>query len=648
MNFFEHQSKARSRSTLLLALFIIAVACVVFFTALALAFVFGYFFEGTLGAQKIFTLDFWCIVLTSDVFVWSALGTFCLVVLGSVYKNLQLGGNGISVALSLNAKHVHPETYNLDYKKLLNVVTEMALASGQPVPKVFVLPDHTINAFAAGYNRHQTVVAVTEGALTQLSRDQLQGVIAHEFSHINFGDVKINMRLVALLHGILLIGELGRFIASMNNRGSLGSSNKNSNAKMAGFGFLIMAIGYSGTLFGNLIKAAVSRQREFLADASAVQFTRNPESIAGALKKISEGQQNISIEASDANLYNHFYFSALKPSYLNRWLATHPSLDERIARLGYVAEQHAKKPGLEVNNTHNTNTDGSINTYANKNLNNMGFAPQNSFESLSTPMTAQAIIESVGQPTAQHLANAKKDLQDLPEALKAATSDAQSARALIYALIIHYTPVQYHTAQMDYLNHNAHPNTFSTLQKIQPHTAHINANAAFNLLLMASPALQDQSAQQALHFKQCAKYLINADAKFTLFEWCIYRLAITPVSKKSLQLSNKRLSDCQHALSVLLYYTLSLSQPALRNSLLAKASATLKLTIPATTIVSIKQLDSAITQLRELKPLSKPLLLKALIECINGDGVVNDEELTLIRITALLLDCPIPDIHSAR
>ncbi len=636
MNFFEHQSKARSRSAKLLTLFIFAVGTVVFFTALTLAFVFGYFFVGDIGAQKLGSAEFWRRVLSSNVFTASALGTFCLILLGSIYKSLQLGGNGISVALSLNGKHIHPETDNANHKKLLNIVTEMALASGHPMPKVFVLPEATINAFAAGYNRHQTVVAVTEGALTQLTRDQLQGVIAHEFSHINFGDVKINMRLVALLHGILLIGELGRFIAETNRR----TSSNRSDAKVAGLGFIIMAIGLTGTLFGNLIKAAVSRQREFLADASAVQFTRNPEGIAGALKKIAEGHQDISLQASHANLYNHFYFSALKPVAFSRWLATHPSLDERIARLGFTATSNKKLPTV----TQAINNSGNSQSFAASpsviiNQQSALINPQH-----IAPVTAQTIMSCIGQPTAQHLANAQHHLQELPQPLVVASGHAQSARALIYALIMHYTPPTLRITQMDYLYRNAHPNTLSTLITLQPHTVALDTSAAFNLLLLSSPALQDQSVAQAAHFKQCAKYLINADTKFTLFEWCIYRLAITPVSNNMPRLNNKRLTDCAQALSVLLSYVLSLSAADIRNQLLEQACATLKITVTATPTVSLKLLDTAITQLRELKPLSKPLLLKALIECVKADGEISESELTLIRITALLLDCPIPDI----
>jgi hypothetical protein len=162
---------------------------------------------------------------------------------------------------------------------------------------------------------------------------------------------------------------------------------------------------------------------------------------------------------------------------------------------------------------------------------------------------------------------------------------------------------------------------------------------------MANPALQDQSQQQAIHFKQCAKFLINTDTKLSLFEWCIYRLAIMPVSENTAPLNNTSLGNCKPALSILLSYTLSLSPAAIRNDLLEKASAALQLKITVATTVSIKQLDVAITQLRELKPLSKPLLLKALIVCIKGDGIVSDDEWVLIRMSALLLDCPIPDIN---
>ena len=631
MNFFEHQDKARKQTGRLVMLFILAVTVVVLSTAVVISGVVAYFLGQSFGNNSVWNGTYWHTVFTSPAFAYSALGTLTLIILGSAYKSLQLGGNGIAVALSLDGKHVHPDSSDPAHQKLLNIVTEMALASGNPVPKVFLLPGDAINAFAAGYNRHQTVVAVTQGALTQLNRDELQGVIAHEFSHINFGDVKINMRLVALLHGILLIGEIGRLLPSS------GGSRSRSNNKNAGLGVALMAIGYSGTFLGNLIKAAVSRQREFLADASAVQFTRNPEGIASALNKIAHGPNGGSIVSSRANIYKHFYFSAEAPYFFSSLLATHPAITERIKRLGYAT---ANAVSANANNTHKPQ--GATSDHlagftgsANHSTLNLAIPPNN-------PTNAVKIINSIGQPSATHLHNAQTHIAQLPESLKKATHNAFSARALVYGLIIHHTPSNHHAAQWQYLQQQAHPQTYKTLEQLLPLLQNLNTSASYHLLLMAEAALQDQSPTQAAVFKRCAKALIKADNSLTLFEWSIYRLAVAPLERQAQ--GRKKLTDCQQALSLLFYYALSHCEPGLRAQTLLAITPILGFTLPTPAKISLQQLDTALVELRQLKPLSKPTLLKALMVCLQGDGVITDEELTLIRMTALLLDCPIPDI----
>ena len=202
----------------------------------------------------------------------------CVVILlGSLYKYIQLSGGGRSVAESMGGRLINSQTKDADERKILNVVEEMAIASGTPVPPVYLLEDDAINAFAAGHTPQDAVIGITRGCIKLLKRDELQGVVAHEFSHIFHGDMKINMRLVALLNGILLLGLMGHFLVRSTTHGAaFRSKNKSSPAAILGLGVGLIVIGYTGTFFGNLIKAAVSRQREFLADASAVKFTRNP------------------------------------------------------------------------------------------------------------------------------------------------------------------------------------------------------------------------------------------------------------------------------------------------------------------------------------------------------------------------------------
>jgi Zn-dependent protease with chaperone function len=633
MNFFEHQDQARRNTTRLVVLFLFAVTFVVISTALVISGVVTYFQTQNIISTEYRSVSDWAGLFSTPVFAWSALGTLVIIALGSTYKNLQLGGNGIQVALSMNAKHIHPETKSPVHKRLLNIVTEMALASGNPVPKVFVIPGDGINAFAAGYHRHQIVVSVTEGALAQLSRDELQGVIAHEFSHINFGDVKINMRLVALLHGILLIGLIGQHLIGTRYHGG-GIDSSRSKNRGAGLGIALVMIGYTGTFFGNIIKAAVSRQREFLADASAVQFTRNPDGIASALKKIASGSKEQGIASENAEQYSHFYFSSLRPHFLGGLFNTHPAIEERITRLGHSLD---KSSGAKDSPSSSQNSQNAMG-FANSEENTQGFK-----ESAASTGSSEQIMASVGEPTIKNIAAAKSHLTALPAELVKATQNAFDARILIYGLIIENTPKSFQAQQIEYLKKQTDLATITTLTPIRESIRQLQAKDYHTLILMSQAAILDQSPEQAIGFQHCARALIEADKQLTLFEWCIYRLAIAPY-KVHLD-GNKKLSDCQPELGVLFYYTLTQNPPNSRAVILQDVHRILGVATIPLRKVSLSQLDSALSTLAQLKPLSKPILLKALIACIRGDDDITADEFALLRMVALVLDCPIPDIE---
>ena len=277
-DFFQRQTNARRSTKWLVVSFIAAVTCIVaavFFGTLA-ALQAGRSTPPELGLQAYATDDMG-IPLAASAFTLAIIGC------GSTFKVFQLSGGGTTVAEGLGGYRVPPNTTDPIERRLVNVVEEMALASGVPVPPVYLLKDEEgINAFAAGYSTSDAVVAVTRGTAEQLSRDELQGVVAHEFSHILNGDMRLNIRLIGILHGILLMGLMGRLLFNIAARGGGRRSGKNDGALyLLAAGLALMLLGLLGSLFGNLIKAAVSRQREYLADSSAVQFTRNPEGIAG-------------------------------------------------------------------------------------------------------------------------------------------------------------------------------------------------------------------------------------------------------------------------------------------------------------------------------------------------------------------------------
>src|SRR3954470_11994807 len=325
-DFFQRQSDARRNTKWLVVMFALAVIGIVgttmFATALATTVAQG---QRTFQGRRLDRRSFpWQPTVMSGV---AALG---LIAGGSLFKIAQLSGGGTVVAERLGGRRVYPNSTDSTERRLLNVVEEMALASGVPVPAVFLLSEEMgINAFAAGHTPSDCVIGVTRGCAQQLTRDQLQGVVAHEFSHILNGDMRLDLRLMGVLYGILLMGLTGRELlrwGAFSGGRSSDSRRDNSGLYLLAIGLTFMVVGFLGMLFGNLIKAAVSRQREFLADASAVQFTRNPEGIAGALKRIGAavfGSKLISPRAAEAS---HMYFAEGVASLF----ATHPPLDVRI------------------------------------------------------------------------------------------------------------------------------------------------------------------------------------------------------------------------------------------------------------------------------------------------------------------------------
>ncbi|MFC1818980.1 M48 family metallopeptidase, partial [Thermodesulfobacteriota bacterium] len=323
MDFFASQDEARRKTGQLLFYFVLAVILIIVAIYAAITFIFIYQQSrpGPFDPGRLWNPDLFAAVV----------GAILLVVIsGSLYKIAVLRSGGARVAEMLGGMLIPASSDAFLEKRLLNIVEEMAIASGVPVPPVYLMEkEKGINAFAAGFTPDDAVIGVTRGALETLNREELQGVVAHEFSHILNGDMWLDLKLVGFLHGILLIALIGRSIL----RGSSRSRNNKNSGGAVVFGLILLILGYIGVLFGKLIKSGVSRQREYLADASAVQFTRNPHGLAGALKKIGGLASGSLIEHSKAEEISHMFFSnGLKASWVGAF-STHPPLAERITRL---------------------------------------------------------------------------------------------------------------------------------------------------------------------------------------------------------------------------------------------------------------------------------------------------------------------------
>ena len=335
MDFFEEQAQARKRTVrlgMLFAVAVVGITAAVYALALMLWNVVASDASvvmeaaGRVGRETRFS--WW----NPGVFAFSCIGTGLIVGLGSLYKMAQLRSGGAAVAVSLGGRKIDPDTTKLDERRLLNVVEEMAIASGIPAPEVYALDQEAgINAFAAGRTVSDSVIGVTHGTLQVLRRQELQGVVAHEFSHILNGDARINMRAIGLLHGIFLLSLIGRVLLHGSRR-----SHRKEGAAVLITGLGLLFIGSVGVLFGRMLQSAISRQRELLADASAVQFTRNPDGLLGALKKIGGATSIMATPRADEA--SHIFFSeAMRRLRLFAGLfRTHPPTEVRIQAIEQV------------------------------------------------------------------------------------------------------------------------------------------------------------------------------------------------------------------------------------------------------------------------------------------------------------------------
>lgn len=635
MNFFEQQDRAQRNTGRLVLLMALAVASLITITSLVLTLLWRWLGRDHQYGYQPVGMD-WNLV--GEV----ALVVIGVVVIGSLYKSVQMSGGGKAVAERLGGRLINLEPQGLEEQRLLNVVEEMAIASGIPVPPVYVLEDEGINAFAAGLTPQSAVIGITRGAIGLLSRDELQGVIAHEFSHIFHGDMRLNTRLVSILHGILLLGLIGGFILRNLSGGRSSRSDRNSSvALIIGVGVTLWVLGYAGTFFGNLIKAAVSRQREFLADASAVQFTRNPDGIGGALKKIGGHGLGSQLQAAHAAEFSHMYFGAGISQALDGMMATHPPLEERIRRV---------EPGW----------DGQFPQVDLAEPERDDEPAQDSTEKLQRVLAGVAVgahygqaaaeqsIAAIGQPQQAHLQQARQTLHSLPQALKNAAHSAIGAQAVVYGLLLsREAAVQ--ERQFALLRPELDPSLLGVLGVLRDGLLSLDQGLRLPLLELALPALKQLSKPEFVCFKNNLLLLIKADERVELLEWTLLRIVERHVEgprgkggKLHLQelgddaalllsaLAHAGHDDAQQAAAA---FTAACAQLPFDNLVLRNAAQ-----------VEIKLLSAALDRLSLLQPLQKPQLLKAMALCVGHDGRITATEAELMRAVAETLDCPMPPL----
>ncbi|NIC07940.1 M48 family metallopeptidase [Billgrantia bachuensis] len=630
MDFFGAQERARRLTAWLVLLLIVAVIGMVVAAVAVVALAMVLLDGGQSAADPLAqALD---PLLLGSV----ALGVLLVVGSGSLVRHLQLRAGGSAVAEALGGRPINGDTRNADERRLLNVVEEMAIAAGLPVPAVYLLDEPGINAFAAGHTPQDAVIGVTRGAIQTLARDELQGVIAHEFSHVLHGDMRLNMRLIALLYGILVIGLVGRMLlrGMATRRVVRGSRRGNGHAVLLGAGLALMLVGFVGTLCGNLIKAAVSRQREFLADASAVQYTRNPAGLADALKRVAA--QGSELRATRAEEFSHLYFSRGLPG-LRGLTATHPPLPTRIRRLepewdGSLPEPHAMRETIAAA--------GSGDERAQLR------PPQATAQDAGTLMpTTATLVHRIGEPREQDMEQARGALAGIDPVLLEAAHESYAARAVIYGILMGAEPVS-RARQREVLIEAALPDVLAELERLDQPLAGVQPGQRLALIELCLPLLRQLSVAQYARFRDCLERLMAAEDEPGALQWALHRLVVVGSEGATHHRGSRQsLVRIEDAVARLLS-SLALAgndEQARAAEAFREAADTLGLSMtllpqPAT----LQELDWALARCRQLSDDERIRLIGAMASCVSHDGRVCPREAELLRAVAWSLDCPLP------
>lgn len=618
MDFFNHQDKAKSKTFLLFILFLIGLLILSTITTIAISLV------------LIFTLDPDYHYQVSPLYIM--LMTIGVILLMTLYKYLTLKSGGKAVAESLGGRLIDKRASNSNERKLLNVVEEMAIAASLPVPPVYILDEETnINAFAAGFTINDAVIGVTRGSIDLLDRDELQAVIAHEFSHILNGDMRFNLRFTAIIFGFLFITQIATMVLRIiaRTRGAVAKDKRAGAVILAIFliACILTAAGWLFSLWARIMQAAVNRQREYLADASSVQFTRHGPSLASALKKIGGSAFGSNLITPAASSYNHFFFGQADQSIL----ATHPPLTKRIRRIeprwnGKYIQPIVIQPEQDA-------------------------TEKDTKEKLSKERIAAAIAAGITvtggnplhylKPTA--LNSNPTDEEQILQKLEAICQEPMDSCYLIFALLLDDNPDIQQKQLLSIKNADLIKNYHQLLFSI-PVDKHLA------IIEKSIPALKNISEAQYKIFQKMLMHFINADNIISLPEWLIYQLITHQVGAqydtKSLRQRDKyhKADQLQEEIGTLISALAWLSPTeqgkklsfGMGANIMGLYAIQLKEQMPTAT-----ELTNSLQKLQEATERVRKKFLQAALRAIEQDQEINADEAFFFRVLSLCLDCPI-------
>jgi Zn-dependent protease with chaperone function len=646
MDFFQSQDDARRRSKLLLfyfALAIVAIIATLYGVSLAI--------EAAISGNETRPV--------APVQLWDpgqlglvSLVTLAVILCGSGFKTLQLMRGGEAIALDLGGRPIDPSTSDFDERKVLNLVEEMALASGCPVPKVFLLEDESINAFAAGNTPSDAVIGVTRGCVSTLSRDELQGVIAHEFSHILNGDMRLNLRIVGLLFGILLIALLGQILLRASWYTGRGRNGREVGIALAVGGLALYIIGYIGVFFAHLIKSALSRQREFLADASAVQFTRNPEGIGGALKKIGGLSAGSLIASPKAEEASHMFFANGLSAGLSSLFASHPPLHVRIRQID--PQWDGRYPSVTSGTISRKQQRGKTKRPAGQAPLSPGASGFAGSPDAGAMHGGASLLRGFEGPVHQELDAARQLREAIPEAWLEDLRHPAGAQALVLALLLS-READADAVIAEQLHGGAEAALIQQAGELAREFGSLDSTAKLALLDLAIPVLRRLGPGQYDQFRTLTENLIRRDGQIDLFEFTLQKVLTRHLDRafgrtpppRTRKHSAGQLSE---AASVLLSSMAGLgtADEAGLKVAFARGGDTLEKTTGLITTLmppgscGLVEIDAALDCFELVKPAIKRALLEACAQTAFADDHINSNEAELLRAIADTVGVPLP------
>jgi Zn-dependent protease with chaperone function len=634
MNFFQRQDEARRASRRLVVLFGLAVLTVVAAVDFVVFMLLRQGEARTLGYVPPFT-DW--LAMHPRMVVGTTLVVLAIISIASFYKTMVLGGGGGVVARSLGGVRISADTTDPLQRRLLNVVEEMAIASGVPMPEVYLLEQESgINAFAAGHNTSNAAIGVTRGALTTLNRSELQGVIAHEFSHILNGDMRLNVRLMGLLFGLLVIALIGRTVLRGATR--VRGDRKGGVLIVVLIAVAVLIIGYIGLFFGRLIQAAVSRSRESLADASAVQFTRDPGGLRGALVKIGASTAGSRVGNPEVEEVAHMLFA---PG-MSRFFATHPALVDRLKaidprfdpkEIDGARARMAAQAAVEVEPPSAAKAAGS------KSM-------------IDLPVAGPAMVaELVGNPGTAHMQLAREIRESLPEAIVAAGRHPQSARALLLALALDSNP-ETRARQKQVITLRLTAEVAAMTGALEPHVDALEPEQRSPALLRGFPVLHQLTHEERVQLMACLNGMLPREGDVALHAYVLRKLAqmhmrddLNPGARESRLTLQAVQQDAQVLFSVLAQHGHSDATGARRayeagmHHLFPRERPSYGLAGPWA-----PALDGALSRLDQLVPIAKEQLVEAMVATVTHDQQLTIGEAELLRAVCASMHCPLPPL----